>query len=134
MQGVKEIVDRRFADGIVRDVAAHQPRALQHARDRKQLARVEHAAEVRAGERGAHVLDAGKGGTAAHDHHGLRGPRLGKAASDLKGVRRGSQRKRGRLGRFSDRLGREHSQHGRQLERRQRFFKKTHSLAPVISS
>ncbi len=115
-QRVEQGVDRGLAHGIVPDVAAHQPRALEHPRDVEQLARVERAAEIRPRERGAHVLHARKGGAAAHGHHGLGRARLFDPAADLEAVGRGRQGEGALLGRLPHRLLRQHLQHRGQLE------------------
>ena len=47
-QRVKKMVDTRLADAVIGDIAAHKPRALEHARNVHKLARIQRAAEIRA--------------------------------------------------------------------------------------
>ena len=69
LQGAEEVVDARLVLPLAGAVTAHAARRLQHARDVQQLARVERTAHVRALQRRAHVLHAGKRRAALDDHH-----------------------------------------------------------------
>ena len=116
MEGVEQMVDGRFAHGVIGNIAPHQPGALKHPGNIQQFPGVEGAAQVGPGQRGAHVLHAGEAGAAPHHHHGLGGSGLLLAAAHLRRLRGGLQRPGLLLGGVPHRLCRQHFQHGRQFQ------------------
>ena len=130
-QGVEERIDAGLPQLVVRDVAPHQPGALQHSRNVQQLPGVQSAAQIGSRQGGAHVLDAGKRGAAPHHHHGFGSAGLLQTVLDLKGIRGGGEQQRPLLGHVAHGLLRQHVQYGRQLQGIQGFFKKTHVDSPL---
>ena len=131
LQGAEEIVDARLVLPLAGAVAAHAARRLQHARDVQQLARVERAAHVRALQRCAHVLHAGKRRAALDDHHRRSGARLAEARRHHGAVAARAQGHGLRAGCFAHGLRRQQRQHSRQLQRLQGFFIGIHRMSPL---
>ena len=116
MEGIEQVVDGRFAHGVIGDVAPHQPGTLKHPGNIQQLPGVEGAAQVGPGQRGAHVLYAGEAGAAPHHHHGLGGGGLLLAAAHLRRFNGRCQSTGLFLGGVPHRLRRQHFQHGGQFQ------------------
>ena len=125
-QGGEKMVNAGPAHAVIGQISPHQPGALQNGGNVHQLPGVQAPAQVRPGQRRAHILHPGKRGAAPDDHHGFGGGRLRKAAAYLRRVPRGAQRRRPFPGAVPHRLGRQQLQHGGQLQGHKRFFKKTH--------
>ena len=131
-QRVKEGIDAGLAHAVIGQIAPHQAGALEHPGDIQQLLCVQRAAQIGPCQRGAHVLHAGKGGAAAHGHHGLGRAGLLQAALDLRPLHRGRELQGLLLGRLAHGLLGEHGQDGGQLQGIQRFFKKAHIRLPYV--
>ena len=115
LEHFEKMVDARLLLGA-HAVGAHGARALQNAGDFQQLARVEHAAHIGAGERTAHIAQARERRAALVHHHILGGARLGEQPFDLRAVNARHKSDRLRLCRLGHRLSCEHFQHRRKLK------------------
>ena len=123
LQGGEHVINAGALLLFTQTVGAHGAGSREHARNIEQLARVQHAAHVRALQRRAHVLDAGKRGAAGDDHHLGGGARLVQTTGDLGAVAGGDERSRPLARGAGDGLGREQLQHGRQLQRAEGFHR-----------
>ena len=116
LQGVEKIIDAGLFLALEGAVAAHASRGGKDAGDVDELARIQHAAHVRALQARAHILHARERGTAL-DYHELAGSsRLVETARDLGAVAGGAEHTGDVLRRSGGRLCRKQIQHGRQLQ------------------
>ena len=116
VQRSEQVVDAGPAELIVGGVALYQAGALQNAGDAEKLCRIQAAAEIRAAERGADILNAGQRGASAHDHHVLCRACLREAAFDLEPVRARAQLQAGLPAALGDGLRRQHIEDRRKLQ------------------
>lgn len=72
-QGGEKMVNAGPAHAVIGQISPHQPGALQNGGNVHQLPGVQAPAQVRPGQRRAHVFHPGKRGAAPDDHHGFGG-------------------------------------------------------------
>ncbi len=120
-QGGKQPVQRSGlpSSGGIR---CRRPGAEKHPGDIQQFPGIEHAAPIRPGQRGSHILQPRKGGATLCLHHGFGIGCLRETLPHLPDLPGGSQIPRRLLGTVRNRFGRQQLQDRRQFYGSKRFF------------